>query len=159
MSKANMKSEWKPKIEGSNGIFWVQSQKSPGLHYTVDLPKRLCNCAASQFKRQECKHVLAAMEFAKAQWPSDENNRLGIQTVKPTPDQDALLARISEGSRRISEFIPRARAINCGILADDLETIAKLLASAVDLQRRCLSPDVQVRADALAESNLPFRVL
>ncbi len=141
---------WKPEIRNDgDGFFSVESETQPGHYYKVDLDAAACNCAAFYFQnRRNCKHLAAVQEHAKAE-----------SAPPSTKEQSELLAKLTDSAGRFAALAPKARDIGCSTLAKDLETIAKQLAAAVDLQRRALSSDGRVRAAALAESELPWRGL
>jgi hypothetical protein len=151
MSGMSNTTEWKPEIRNDgDGWFSVQSESERGHFYKIDLDAAACNCAAFYFQnRRTCKHVEAVREYVKGQ----------PEVTMPTKEQSELLAKLAESAGRFANLAPKSRDIGCSTLARDLESIAKQLASAVDLQRRAFSPDVQLRAAALAEAELPFRVL
>jgi hypothetical protein len=142
---------WKPDIrDEGGGWFSVQSESAPGCRYLVDTNVGACNCSDFHFQnRRQCKHIEAVRIFI-----ADTS-----QQASMTGDQREFLNKMAVAVVRMVALGAKAKGIGCLTLASDLETIARLLACAIDLQRRALSPDTQVRTDALAESELPFRVV
>jgi SWIM zinc finger len=147
---------WQPDIRAEGGgWFSIQSESAPGCRYMVDANVGACNCPAFVYGGRRCKHIGTVREFGKTQQPPN----LSTEVTMPTKEQSELLMKLAESAGRFASLAPKAKDIGCESLAKDLETIAKHLAVAIDLQHRVFSPDVQVRTAALAESELPFRVL
>jgi len=134
-------------------LYQVQSQTDPEVFYDVDLATPSCTCADFAYRGHECKHV----EAVRAHVASMSNNVMTI--IMTTKNQTEFFAKLTEGADRIAALAGKAMAIDCTILEKELHSIAKQLAFAVDLQRRAFSEDSQVRAAALAEAELLFRVL
>jgi len=73
--------------------------------------------------------------------------------------QSEILKTIADSIPRVKQLATKAASIDCGILAGDLERVAKQLEASLKLQSRALSDDPAVRKAAAEEAALPFRVL
>jgi hypothetical protein len=58
------KREYRPIIKTERDVFLVQSERDLDKFYEVQLIVNSCTCPAKQYSGLECKHIIAAKDFA-----------------------------------------------------------------------------------------------
>jgi uncharacterized Zn finger protein len=154
---------WNPELrEEVDGKFSVQSEKAPGIRYTVDLAsKPACNCPSGSYRPgTDCKHLTAVREHVTARAKGNPGaTKANTASPEQSKEREEFLAVMEKSIPRLRELSMKANALGCSVLVVGLTEMAVQLEADIAIQRRALSDDPKIREAALTEAELPFRIL